>query len=378
MAASGALDSFLSTMLGLRAQRLQEQEAKARAQEELMSGIGKGLGSVMQGLGTGLEKGRKDAAVNQMMNQMMPPSATAVDPAMQAKFTGRTGAPFTGGQAGLDALKDIMALGKGDKEDIWKALNYNLARRRLNLDVGKASEAAAAAKTANQNKIFEGMSKSAQDIVKDSDAYRKSSREFLGDMTKALEANNGKGDFAAWQVAADNLASVNDMAKGRKLTTALVDTPPFFPPAQQKLLDTYTAAQQAAKGAPATSGLLGRPSPEARALEEAGTEATGVAVPYPGGKPRYAPPTTPLDPGMVNRLAGGAQATPQEAQQLGAPYPGAGPTAAGGGGPTAAGGGPSPVRAAPGAPLRNPNTGQIWDPKTNKILNPKTNQWENR
>ena len=363
MATSGALSGFLSAMLQLRSQRLQEQEDKARAQAELMSGIGEGLGAIGKGVGSAMKQGREDQTYNQLMNRMSPPSATAVDPAMQAKFTGEVGAPHTGGKTEFNALQDQMELeskvAEGKKADIWKALAYNQRERALNIQAGKAVAASEVAKQAAQNKAFEGMSKSAQDIVKDSDAYRKTAPGFLEDMRKAQEAKNGQGDFAAWKVAADNLASMNDMAKGRKLVTPLVDVPPFFPLAQQKLLNQLDVAQKAAQGAPATSGLFGRPSPEALALTEAGTAATGVSVPYPSGKPRYAPPNTPLNPEMINRLAGGAQATPEEAKQLGVTYPG------GGGGPTAA--------PAPGAaPLarRNPQTGQI------SVWNSQAGKWE--
>ena len=377
MATSGALGGFLQAMLQLRAQRLQEEENKTKAQTELMSGIGQGLGSVFKGIGGAMETSRKDQAINQMMNQMMPPSATAVNPAMQAKFTGTSRTPFTGGQAGFQAFKDITELqdkiSTGKADELRKAAAADRAQGYYDIRAREASASERAAELKARNDAYEAMSKQAKDVYNDTGGYLKASQGFLDDIRKSQA---GEGDPAAYKIAADELTKMNAVHTARKLTTPLVDVPVFFPEAQQKLLSDYNTARDIAAGAPATKGLLGRESPEARGLREAGAEAAtggpggiGISVPYPSGAPRYAPANTPLPAELVNRAQQTPQqVTPEEAKQLGMQLP---PPA----GQTA-----RPAPGTPAVPLmkRNPNTGQIWNPKTNQIWNPKTGQWETR
>ena len=378
MATSGALSGFLQAMLQLRAQRLQEEEAKQRSSaagmQSLMSGITGAAGSIMGGF--------KQAGQDQMYNQLSTEAfgkpvmrATSANAGVQSAAdlaasqmrggldsSAAFGPQFTGGKEGFEARMQLMELknkiGEGKAADVYKAAANDRAERYYDLAAGKAAAASRAAELKARNDAFEGMSKTAQEIYKDSEGYLKSASGIRKDIDESLR---GEGNQAIFNQKATELMALNALHKGRKLSVPLVDVPAFFPENQQGLLQDYLTAQGAARE---------------RAGREAGGQMgpkgvvedirPGVSVPYPGGAPRYAPPNTPLPAEMVNRLATGARATEAEAAQLGVPYPAAaqGPQAPAAQGPQAA--------PAPGAkPLiyRNKKTGAraVWNPRTGQM-----------
>lgn len=386
MATSGALSGFLQAMLQLRAQRLQEEEAKQRASQagmsSLMGGITSGIGSLMGGF----QQAGQNQMYNRLSNQLAPPSATAVDPLMQAKFTGRLGAPATGGKEEYQALMQQQELqdkiASGKMNELYKAAAFNRAEGYYNRSAEQAAAAKQAAELKARNDAWEAMSKQAKEMYSDAEAYLKTAPGLRADMEKALE---GDGDPTTFNQKATELMAMNSVRGGRKLGTPLIDVPAYFPKNQQGLLDDYLKAKAAAAGAPATSPVLGglysRESPEAQKLRTTrlaaagqmgppGTVediAPGVSVPYPSGAGKYAPAATVLPTEMVSRAAQGGGApgsvSPQEFQQIAGQPP-----------PAAAGAAPMPA-AAPGVP-----TTKFRDNKTGKLVdfnyNPQTRTWE--
>jgi hypothetical protein len=361
MATSGALSGFLNAMLELRSQRLKEAAAKAQAQEEMMKGIGEGIGSLGKGIGAAMKQGREDTSANQLMNQLAPPRAQAVGPnaaalnaqAAQAPLAGQvpydevpaTMAPFAGGKAGLDQRMEVekmrQGIAKSRAADLWKQKNYELAERGL--AIRQAAETRQASKASYANQLMEKAPQAAKDILTTSLAVQAKQDNLMEQMQKDM-AND---DFESYQAHAREMRGYQEVHKGAKLSSAMKDIPPFISARQAKLFADATANQEDITGAwmdPKATGL-----PENKA-----------SYSLLSGGPKRAPANTPLDPAMVNRMAQRGQFTPQEAAMVG-------------GGPPPAAGTQAPApRPAPGAgPLiyKNKTTGAraVWNPQTGKM-----------
>lgn len=374
MAASGALAPFLQTMLGLRAQRLQEEEIKAKLaaaqQEEMMKGIqqaGSAFVDSMKGM-------KKDTAANKLMEEYFGGGGGGVP--QDASFAGAKAAaggasPYGGGRkftGGADELAQRIQLEQlrqtiNDKRagDIWKERNFGLNVANYNLRA--AADQRAASKATYANQLMEKAPERAKEIFNASRAIQEKS----GNLIEGMNAAMASDDYDKYLQLAREHNALNDAHKGMKLTTAMTDVPPFVGAKQAKIManlmgaeggtDPEVARAMNLKGTAAQPIRQWGPE-ETENLQEARAKAQGQmsrGFRMPGGPlqaPPAAPANAPLNPEMVNRVMqstpGGGGYSQQEAQ-----------TIMGGQAP-AGGSATSPGAPAPGAaPIKvNPNTGQ--------------------
>lgn len=342
MAASGVLAPFLSTMLGLRAQRLQEEEIKARMaqqqQEELMKG--------MQAAGSAFTGAMKDFRADQSANELAQRYFGGGPIQKTGEGQSFVGTPtvgglmaadaskgrFTGGVEGLKQLMELEKMKRGDAGDIWKALNYDLARQANTR--AQAAETRAASKASYNGQLYEKLEPAAKGIFEASKYYGNQSQASLEGMQKAMAAD----DPEAYRTHANELIALNDLHRGKKLSRALVDVPP------------YVGAKQAKEYADLMEGGRG---PE-------DLSAAGKSSPLPPFGQMTAPPSQLVPAELVNRAQQGQPVSQAEAQSIVGPPPG---------GPQPGGGAPAPGAGAPLA-RRNPTTGQV------SVFNHQTGKWE--
>jgi hypothetical protein len=342
-------------MLQLRAQRLQEEEAKQRASQAgmsaLMSGISGAASSIMGGLQTGAE--------NKMYNQLSQEAfggggGTSAVP-QDASFAGAKvaagggtpfggGRTFTGGKAEFDARMKMMELrdkiARDKAQDVRAGTYLDLAQQR------NVREQAAATRQANKesylNQLFQQAPKKAQDIIRASRLYQNAVPDLIEKERKAMFNN----DYEAYQTHMREHQSLNTMAENQKLATDLIPVEPYVSRDMAEKFAALSEAQAAAQG----GGTR-----QQRDLQAAQQDVTGMSSPIPPGLPPY----SKLDPGMLNRVAQGGQFTQPEAQQITGmqPQPQAGP--------------------APGA---RPMTQMFKDKQTGQQVpftwNPQTSKWE--
>ena len=327
-------------MLQFRAQRLQEEEAKTKALTDMIGSISKGV----SGVAGAFQQAGKDQSANQLMNQISPPSATAVDPAMQSKFTGQAGTPYRGGEAQLEQLMKVkeleskIASARGldaYRQAQGQQAQAGLGYRAREVAVREAAEARLLAKESDANQQFQKLGPAAKEIFQASKGYQAGISVLEERMQKAIQ----DGDKDAYDRARRDAVALNEVHQSKKLTQPLRDIPVWVSPDQRmalKEMETATSpqdvlsAQQGAQGMFMPRGDMPPPTPQGRMVS----------------------------PELVNRaMEPGAQVTPEEANQI-VPRGAAAPLAG---------------RAAPGVapPIRrNPQTGAsvIWDSKAGQWL----------
>lgn len=376
MATSGALGGFLQAMLQLRAQRLQEEEDKAKAKEQLMSGIGSGLSAAAKGIGSAFAQMGEDQMYNQLSTEAFGQPvkrATSANAGVQsaanlaaAQMPGGLdsskafGPQFTGGKSEFEGRMKLMELkDKINKEraaDVRAGTYLDIAQQR------NIREEAAATREANKasytNRLFEQAPKDAKEIIQASLLYQNKVPDLVAKQQQAMADNN----YEAYENAKREHQAYNIMATNKKLGTDLIPVEPYVSRDMAEKFAALSEAQAAAQG----GGTR-----EQRALQTAQQDvprgewmapgATGLPAnrgsysPIPPGLPPY----SKLDPGMLNRVAQGGQFTQPEAQQITGmqQQPQAGP--------------------APGA---RPMTQMFRDKQTGQNVpftwNPQTSKWE--
>ena len=226
--AGASLGQFWDAMLQLRAQRLQEEEMKQKQQMQMMQ-FGASLGSQFSsGISQGMQSRQQDAMYNRRMNQMDPPSAQAVDPAMQRQFTGEIGAPHTGGKAEM-----VMEMAMAKQQSAMLAQKA-LTDQRI---IGTAQRAMSMA------------SKPFQDSLKNITAYT-SNIDALGEaMQKGITTGNRQ--LYDQSVKSANALYQSLMETNPKTSVAPPDIPPFITPEQRQAIEGAQQGISALRGAPA-------------------------------------------------------------------------------------------------------------------------------
>ena len=311
MATSGALAPFLSAMLGLRAQRLQEEEAKARAQQEMMAGIGKAATSA---IGAATEFGKQakaDTAANELAQQYFgSPRAGGVpgqaqwDPKLAAKLPGQ----FTGGEAGLNKIIELEKLKgtiqSGKAAELWKQKNYELAQGHLDVARDRAADARLKAQQSGADQLLNKLEPASKEIYTASQAYQVKSQANQAQIEKAINDQ----DRPAYEEASRSQHALNALHAAKKLSIDLQGVPGWLDRDQLKAIQTM---RQQPGGLPAAYNRYNVPGPPG----SPGVNEPGQAMPAPSNY-QYVPPAA------INKAIGGAQVSPQEFQQIvGQPIP---------------------------------------------------------
>ena len=327
-------------MLGLRAQRLKEEEAKAAEMQGMISSITGGLGK----LAGGFEQAGKDKAANALMQEYFGPTtggpqgiqrAQAVDPALQgpadiaaAKLPGyfRGGEAELGKRIELEKMKDVIQ--KGKAEDIYKKAAERRAESYLGLARDKAADVNLRAKQAAADAILNKLEPASKEIYTASQAYQVKSAANQAQFEKAIN----DGDRAAFEAAARDQHALNSLHAAKKLSVDQVGVPQWLSPEDR---EAVAMVRSGGRGQiPQGTRLSDFQGPSTRSQRVGLTAAdmsTGAynrfSIGPQGGEQQPAPSNYQyVPPEAVNRAMSGAQVSPQEFQQIvGQPAPQAGP-----------------------------------------------------
>jgi hypothetical protein len=232
-----SLTGFLSAMVNLRNQRLEEALAEEKMQRQDMAALGGGIGDFFGNIGKGLARSRQDAIANQLMNQEDPPRAMAVDPRIEAAVTqdlNENGefpnpSPHTGGTEEMEmrfAMADMRA-----KQMRAKAMQERADAMKAQTFIQDAQRTWAQTDRKLQNEYT------------NSTAYIKEMRVLDEGLAKAE-------DPMAYQAAADRKLALNKAAIKRGMDVQPIapqDIPVFMTPEQKAALAAQREAAAAAQ-----------------------------------------------------------------------------------------------------------------------------------
>jgi hypothetical protein len=292
MPASGALGPFLEAMLRLRAQRLEEQEAKDKGLAALGEGISGGIGAIGKGIAGAMKQQKTDAIANRLLNQETPPVAGGMLPSGVYQ---QPGVPATGGAKEIELRKAMGQYSRSSGDDLYKQLNAQLAMER-------EARAARGEEIAAQQRSYQkqrNMSADARQDIKDSIAFQdsiKSSLTKMSDPTKPLTPQQHATE-------AENIRAVQARAEKQKIPLESFTIPPYMSEADRAALAARDVARQkllASQGPSVNVGLgIGAPaqSREAQKFGEAQRMVEQGGLPAqmgPGGIPVTGQPPMPI------------------------------------------------------------------------------------
>jgi hypothetical protein len=270
MPASGALGPFLDAMMKLRAQRLEEQEAKDKGMMALGQGIAGGVQSLGKGLTEGMTKQRQDALAN--------------------KLGGDPNAAWQGG--GKEEIELRKAMGQYDASKGITLYQQELLKQKA-LDRKVAEGQRDAQLDRYDQAQFGKASDKFRQSVQDSQAAAAKQRNIL---TKMQDPEKD-WTTSEWGAMADELRAVNSGIMSQGLSIDTVPVPRYQSADEKAALARYQAAQAKAIAPVTRGGIESTPGIQSSGAWNQVRPSQGPTLAYekaaqsfgPGGPPSAEP-----------------------------------------------------------------------------------------
>ena len=224
---------FIQQMLGLRKQRLEEEEAKQKERLAQQAQMMDTIGDIQEGIGSAFKTGQENQMANQLMCETygQPPRAQAVDPSMQGPAdlaAQRMPGFYTGG---MPELKMRMGMEEFQSKDL--ARRADIYSKTRNLEFQQDKWRVQQAQTAKKD-----IDKNLDQDVKNENWYLKENRVVDSAIEKAQTPEQ-------WRTAVDHKIAVNNAAQKRGMKVEPFDPTTIAPFMSQTEKDALTTQQDA-------------------------------------------------------------------------------------------------------------------------------------